>query len=55
MKLLFTVDADVKELDLNTGNVTASIYTWSAVFSIAYDHRNKYLYIPRYQLNDILR
>ncbi|CAG2243751.1 unnamed protein product [Mytilus edulis] len=45
----------IKELDLNTGNVTLVVNTASVVYSMAYDYENKYLYVPRSTQNDIMR
>lgn len=53
--LLFSVGNIIKELDLNTGNVTALIDIASRVFSMAYDYENKYIYLPRNDKNDIIR
>lgn len=54
-KLLFTDASTIKELDLNTGNVTLVVNTASVVYSMAYDYENKYLYVPRSTQNDIMR
>lgn len=54
-KVLFSVAHTFKELDLNTSYVTAVVNIASRVFSMAYDYDNKYLYLPRYDKNDIIR
>lgn len=53
--LLFSVGNIIKELDLNTGNVTVLVDIASRVFSMAYDYENKYFYLPRYDKKDIIR
>ncbi|CAC5416400.1 unnamed protein product [Mytilus coruscus] len=54
-KLLFSVNGEVKELDINTGNVTTLVDIASTIYSMAYDYGNQYLYIPRHNRNDIIR
>lgn len=56
MKIIFSTKGLVKELDLSTGNVKILVnVNQSRVFSMAYDYKYGYIFLPRYELGDILR
>ncbi|CAC5390806.1 unnamed protein product [Mytilus coruscus] len=54
-KLLFSTFNDLKEIDLETGVERTLTSQSERVYSIAYDHKERYLYVPRYRRRDIVR
>ncbi|XP_071150530.1 hemicentin-1-like [Mytilus edulis] len=53
--LLFSTSDDIKELDLDSGNVTVLASGVHYVFSMDYDYIHGFVYFSRYYKNDILR
>ncbi|VDI27720.1 Hypothetical predicted protein [Mytilus galloprovincialis] len=54
-KLIFSSPHSLKEIDLQTGTVNKLADINYTVESLAYDYKDKYLYVPRYEKGDILR
>lgn len=54
-KLIFSSPHSLKEIDLQTGTVKKLADINYTVESLAYDYKDKYLYVPRYEKGDILR
>ncbi|CAC5383739.1 HMCN [Mytilus coruscus] len=53
--LLFSTSDDIKELNLDNGNVTVLASGFHYVFSMDYDYKHGFVYLARYYKNDILR
>lgn len=54
-KLLFSTFNDFKEKDLDTGVVRTLFSQNENVYSMAYNHKQRYMYVPRYGTGDIVR
>ncbi|CAC5390805.1 VLDLR [Mytilus coruscus] len=55
MQSLLIMIAGVYEIDLDTGEVRTLTRQNEQVFSMAYDHKKRYVYVPRYSTGDIVR
>lgn len=53
--LLYSTNYDLKEIDLDTGVVRILINQSEPVYSMAYDHKERYMYVPRSNTGDIVR
>ncbi|XP_076088988.1 low-density lipoprotein receptor-like [Mytilus galloprovincialis] len=54
--IIFTTYGTVKEINLNTGNVSDLLTNlWAYIHSIHYDYTHRYMYFARVQRDDILR
>lgn len=54
-KLLFYTSGILKEIDLETGVVKPLTTQNTQAYSMAYDHKERYIYLPRYSIGDIVR
>lgn len=55
-KIIFSTLSNIKEKNLITGEVSYLITDLqSNIFSMDYDYKIGYIYIPRFNKNDILR
>ncbi|XP_071121805.1 pro-epidermal growth factor-like [Mytilus edulis] len=55
-KVLFANYTSINEIDVKTRIMTVLVnHGENAVFSLDYDYQNKYVYFPRYNLNEIMR
>ncbi|CAC5416403.1 unnamed protein product [Mytilus coruscus] len=55
IKIIFSINGYVKELNIATGNNTVLAAVGDYVYSMAYDYTHGYLFLPRYNVKDILR
>lgn len=55
MKIVFSINGYVKELNVGTGNSTVLATVGDYVYSMAYDYKHGYLFLPRYNVKDIMR
>lgn len=54
-KLLFSTYYHLKEKDLGTGVVRTLTSQNDYFYSMAYDHKDRYMYVPKYSTGDIMR
>lgn len=54
-KLVFSTYNYLKEIDLDTGVVQKLTSQNEQVHSLAYDIKERYMYVPRYDTGDIVR
>lgn len=54
-KLLFSIYDNLNEKDLDTGVVRTLVSGIQLVYSMAYDHKEEYMYVPNYSYGDIQR
>lgn len=54
-KLVFSTPSYLKEIDLDTGVVQILTTQNGNVFSLAYDDKERYMYVPRHNDGDIVR
>lgn len=54
-KLVFSASQYLKEIDLGTGVVQTLTTNTDTVFSLAYDNKERYMYVSRYIIGDIVR
>ncbi|XP_071178159.1 protein cueball-like isoform X1 [Mytilus edulis] len=54
-KLLFSTLNNLKEIDLDTGMVRTLKSQSGYIYSMAYNHKERYMYVPRYHIGDIVR
>ncbi|CAC5416402.1 unnamed protein product [Mytilus coruscus] len=55
IKLLFSTHSCVQEIELVTGKVKFVVNVSSAVYSMAYDYKHEYLFLPEFGSGDIKR
>lgn len=54
-KLVFSTPNFLKEIDLDTGVVQTLTFQDNNVFSMAYDSKERYMYVPGYHFGYIAR
>lgn len=54
-KLVFSTDYYLNEKDLDTGVVQTLTTPNDIFFSLAYDNKERYMYVPRFRTGDIVR
>lgn len=55
IKIVYSIRDYIKELDVASGKVTMVAKVSDNVFSMAYDYKHGYLFLPRFNTGDILR
>lgn len=53
--LLFSTKINVKEINLETGVVRIITNQNGNIYSMAYDHKERNVFAPRYDVQDIIR
>lgn len=53
--LLFSTIHDLKEIDLETGEVRTLIRQFEEINSMAYSHKQRYMYVSRFNTGNIVR